>query len=216
MINKLHNLYESYQPKFIEITQKFPDDDLAGPFLMSPNTNYQNQNTKILIVGQETNGWGYFSDNVKEGMKLYEKFNLGENYRSSPFWNVTRKVERALTGEEFSCAWTNLNKFDFGGKSPQGEHKKVISDVDDLLIQEIDLLDPDIVLFFTGPNFDNRIRNIFPEISYNEVEKFTERELALLKHPKLPANSYRTYHPRYLRQSRIEENFIKFVETIKI
>ncbi|MGN7821111.1 hypothetical protein ACTJJB_13350 [Chitinophaga sp. 22536] len=99
---------------------QFPDNALAGPFLMSPNAAYSNQKLRLLIVGQETCGWGDSAD-VAEQMEVYESFNIGENYRATPFWNMARKIERALGNEEYSCAWSNVSKFDLDGGRAYGK-----------------------------------------------------------------------------------------------
>lgn len=154
MKHQLKKLYKSYQKSFEAITLKFPNADIAGPLLMSPNELYHKQKNKLLIIGQEIKGWGYHSSDIDAGMKHYEDFNLGANYYSSPFWNITRKVERLLGNVEYSCAWTNISKFDVNAKRPQGDYLTEISKIDHLLIKEISILNPDVVLFFTGPDLD--------------------------------------------------------------
>lgn len=216
MKNSLKTLYENKKPLFEKITNQFPNDGLSRPLLISPNSEYQNQNIKILIVGQETHGWGCFSDDIEAGMKLYEVFNLGEENCASPFWNVTRKVEDILVGTKFSCAWTNLNKYDVGAERPSGDHLNAISSLDHILIDEIKILRPDIVIFFTGPDFDSRIRSVFTEVCFENIEEFPIGQLARLKHPQLPPKSYRTYHPKYLRMKGLETGFTGFLESIKI
>ncbi len=152
---KLENLYQDYVPLFVSIVYQFPDIDIAGPLLISPNGNYENQKVKLLVIGQETNGWGYHSEDIKIGMRHYEEFNLGEKYYSSPFWNVTRKVERLLGNNDFSCAWTNISKYDVEAGRPFGNYLIEISKIDDLLIKEIEILRPDLS---TGQKSNKRFK----------------------------------------------------------
>jgi hypothetical protein len=112
MNKELLELYTKRHLDLKSILEKFPEDDLAGPFLMSPNPDYYNQPNRLLIIGQQTNGWSNQIDNLKKQMQQYEDFNVGKEYHASPFWNITRKVEMALDNKPYSCAWTNLNKFD--------------------------------------------------------------------------------------------------------
>lgn len=150
MENELYTLYTSRQKDFKKIVETFPEDDLAGPLLMSPNPDYYTSQNKLLIIGQETNGWNYHLDDIAKQMKTYEDFNVGIEYYASPFWNITRKVEKALGNKPHSCAWTNLNKFDLNAGRPSGEYEKVISELDDILLSELKIIKPEFCLFYTG------------------------------------------------------------------
>jgi|SaaInlV_125m_DNA_1040241.scaffolds.fasta_scaffold124017_1 hypothetical protein len=212
---KLEKLYFENQKTFESIVSDFRGNDIAGPLLMSIQDNYLERENRLLIVGQETNGWGYYSSKIVEGMENYARFNFGSNYKSSPFWNVTRKIEHLLSNPKFSCAWTNVSKFDVDGNMPIGENAKLISKVDDLLKEEIKILNPTMVIFFTGPKLDSRLLKLFPNISFEEGSLgLNKRQFAKLKHELLPASTFRTYHPKYLRIKGLEnlvlENIKKF------
>lgn len=209
---KLEELYQQNSSLFKGIIKKFPSENIMGPLLMSATEKYQTSDVKLLIVGQETKGWGYHSENIKQGMADYEKFNLGERYYASPFWNVTRKVERALGNTPHSCAWSNVNKFDFEGRRPTGDIMTEISKVDNLLIKEIQILKPDVIVFFTGPNFDFRLKEIFEYAEFKSVDDFSIAQCAVLKHPHLPSSTIRTYHPNYLRRRKLEDKFISVIK----
>ena len=77
MHKQLFELYQRKQTEFKRITSQFPNDDIAGPLLMSPSEKYGSQPFPLLIVGQETNGGDYFVDDLEQQMLIYEKFNLG-------------------------------------------------------------------------------------------------------------------------------------------
>jgi len=211
MKNKLLNLYTNRQQDFKGIIEKFPEDDLAGPFLMSPNEEYINQANKLLIIGQETNGWSYHIDELDKQMKTYEDFNVGIEYRASPFWNISRKVEKALNNTPYTCAWTNISKFDLDSGRPYGEYETAISKLDDILISEINIIQPDFCMFFTGPSFDQRLRTIFQDIEFIELPNWSIRQFCQLKHPDLPENSFRSYHPKSLRLRYLEDDFIEYI-----
>ncbi len=213
MKKKLFELYSSKQEEFQKIKETITDAKVNGPFLMSPNDKYQKQNNKLLVIGQETKGWENFEDLQKQ-MFIYEDFNLGVDYYSSPFWNVMRKIEKGLKNEEYSSAWTNISKFDVNRKRAVGSHELIISELDYLLKEEIKIITPDTCMFFTSHTFDNRLKKIFEGLEFIEVPTFDRKVLCKLKHNELPENSYRTYHPKFLRISKNEENFIKFIKTI--
>lgn len=212
MNEELFSLYQTRQSDFENIILQFKGTDLAGPLLMSPNPTYSAQKVPLLIVGQETKGWAYLHGNgISEQMSVYEEFNVGDGYYASPFWNVTRKVEQALGGARYSCAWTNLSKFDVDGGRSYGKQEQIIASVDDLLVAEISIIKPKVCVFFTGPDFDFRIRHIFPGVIYQTVPQWPKRELVRLEHPDLPTHTFRTYHPNYLRRSGLEPRFIEFM-----
>lgn len=211
MKQELLKIYTERQNDYKRIIELFPDNDLAGPFLISPNEIYSKQPNPLMIIGQETNGWDYNVDDLEKQMKVYEDFNVGFDYYSSPFWNVTRKLEKALGNETYSCAWTNFSKFDVDAGRAHGEQEKEISTLDNLLEKEIEILKPKICILFTGPNFDHRIINTFEGVEFSEAEGFTTRQLSQLKHKNLPELTFRTYHPNYLRRSGMEQDVIEFL-----
>ena len=59
------------------------------------------------------------------------------------------------------------------------------------------------MIFFTGPDYDEMLREEFPEVSYQAFDGFTIRQVACLVHKELPALSIRTYHPSALRRLRL-------------
>ena len=81
-----------------------------------------------------------------------------------------------------------------------------------LLCDAFALLKPKVCLFFTGPDFDDRLRHTFHGLVYQPVAEWSERVLARLVHPALPANTFRTYYPNYLRRSGQEASFLEFMQ----
>lgn len=211
MKEELKKLYYNWHERFKKVKNTFPDVTLHGPFLMSPNTLFLDQKNPLLIIGQETYGWSKSAEDIEQNMFEYEDFNVGVYYYSSPFWNITRKVEQTLGNETYSCAWTNISKYDVNGGRATGIYENEVSTLDEILIEEIDILKPKICIFFTGPNFDHRIRGVFREIEFCKVDNWNERQLCQLKHPNLPEKTFRTYHPNYLRRSGLEQGFIDFL-----
>ena len=209
---QLKQLYEENLDGFKNVKNNFPDDDIAGPLLMSPNKIYQNQSKKLLIIGQQTNWWEYNINDIDKQMKSYEGFNVGENYYASPFWNIIRKLELVLGNDKCSCTWTNLNKFDLDSGRPYGNYELEISKLDSILIKEIQILKPDICVFFTGPSFDGRLKSIFDNILFTKVDNWGINQLSKLTHPNLPKLSFRTHHPKSLRIRYLENDFIKFIK----
>ena len=215
---ELLNVFCTRMSDFQHILNTCKESNISGPFLMSPNEKYAKQPYPFLAIGQETNGWGMCADIVSEEeckkmMSVYEDFNVGEKYYSSPFWNMIRKIETALGNESYSCAFTNISKFDYNCGRPDSEHEKIFSILDDLLIDEINIIKPKICLFFTSYQFDYRLENIFKQVEFMETVGFDKNTLCLLKHPNLPTLSFRTYHPGYLRRSGKEDSIVDFIRS---
>jgi hypothetical protein len=209
MKEELFQLYLKEQPNFLSVVRTFPQDDLAGPFLMSPDTHFQSQPSPLLIIGQETNGWSCHVNEIEKQMHTYENYNVGSRQGQTAFWNIIRKVENILGNDPCSCAWTNLSRFDLYGGKPHGEYCKVISRLDALIAKEIQIVSPKICLFFTGPDYDKRVRKIFEGIEFIEIPGWSPSQLVLLKHPLLPVYSFRSYHPKSLKLRRLEGKFIQ-------
>ena len=196
-------------------------DGKHGPLFMSPAEMYATQPYPFLVVGKETYGWEKLNypvtqEDCSKMMEAYENFNVGIDYYGSPFWNVTRKIEKVLGNEPYSCAWTNISKYDQNGGHPDAEHEKIFSIVDDILADEIQIIKPKICIFCTSHYFDYRIENIFKTVEFLPVDGFAPYILCQLRHKQLPVLTFRTYHPNYLRRSGIEEQFIEFINSKKI
>jgi hypothetical protein len=209
MMNQLLvDLYTKYESAIFDIKSRC-NDELEGPFLIAPNDAYWSSATKVAFVGQETRGWESWAE-ISEQMAVYKKFNLGERYFSSPFWNVIEKLESKLTGSTLSSAWLNLNRYDQDGKPPSIGNQRILSDLDFLLLDELKLVAPDIVIFFTGPKYDPRINGLL-QGNQIAIDGFSPRELCKIASPFLPALTFRTYHPNFLRRSGREKRFVEAI-----
>ncbi|WP_415803579.1 hypothetical protein, partial [Marinicrinis lubricantis] len=67
----------------------------------------------------------------------------------------------------------------------------------DFLIVQQALLSPDVVLFFTGPYYDDRLQRTFAGSVLDSVNGMPLNLLCRVIHDKLPYHSYRTYHSGY-------------------
>ena len=179
---------------------------LSAPFVVSPAPGYGTAALRLLIVGQETFGWGEGIDHGQPIEQLvdilstwYESFDLGAKYRSTPFWAAAHQINAALNrdAETRSFLWSNLVKMDSGKSRVPAEVEDRVAALR-LLQLEIAAHRPEVVIFFTGPRYDGRLRASFPGAVFEPGDAFLSR----VEHPDLPKHSYRTYHPRYLRMSR--------------
>ncbi len=132
---------------------------------MSIFDEYHTVKQKILIVGQETNGWmemDFNQHSVDSLTKHYQNFGLGQNanfkgdydkrpYLISPFWNFSRSFFSKINEvdkREKGFLWTNISKFDVNTTTPDKEQYHFESF--ELLRKEVQIVKPDIVLFLTG------------------------------------------------------------------
>lgn len=148
------------------------------PFLPQVGTAY-GQSHRLLIVGKVASlSWEDFEPEdelAREDEKLLARIqdswgSFFERPDGSPFWRGCAKVAAAAGGSLASVAWTNVLKL--GGRGPphtsswnpdHGVRRlQVRAGVLDMLRVEIEELQPDTVLFVTGPAFDDYLRKAFP------------------------------------------------------
>lgn len=178
-----------------------PLDGDSKPMLIEVPITYAQAPIKLMVVGQEAGGWaesvGLTGDDVDVLMRVYRDFALGRHQRSTPFWQGARKIFGDLNGAlpPDGFLWSNLVKVDVGRRRPPAEVEAKVASLR-LLEHEVAVTRPDAVIFFTGPRYDDRLKATFPEASIEELGHGTAHI------HNLPFRAVRTYHPRYLRQSR--------------
>lgn len=208
---QLKELYTKYHGQLTAIREQFSDLDLEGPLLMDLE-RYWGQPIKLFIIGQETNGWNCEYDDIASLQKTYREFNMGELYYSSPFWNITRKLERLIGIEAYSCAWSNLNRYDYNGGAPTADIAGKLSGLDYLVREEIRIVQPDICMFFINRKYDGRLRAQYDGLIFEEVPGLPFNHFCKLIHSDLPSCTYRTPHPRTIRIRSWEKAFISVME----
>ena len=72
-----------------------------------------------------------------------------------------------------------------------------------------EIIKPKIVLFLTGPNYDNYIRNQLEGVKFKTVENYNERQFARVEHKSLPENSFRIYRPEYLNRVHLKSEYLE-------
>ena len=211
MNQPLLDLYKKNEPTIVEVRSRC-HEEMEGPFLTAPNDDYWRSPRKVAFIGQETKGWTSETD-ICAQMATCTRFNLGEGYNPTPFWNIIRKFEAALTGSTYSSAWLNLNRYGEGGGRPSWVNQQILAELDFLLLEELTLINPAVVIFFTGPNYDQRISELLQATTL-QIESFPPRKLCRLRSPVLPSVIFRTYHPKYLRLCRLEQPVIDAIVAV--
>jgi hypothetical protein len=205
----------------------------AYPLLIKINEErYKNADLKIMVFGQETNGWEtkvskiqipiqdscyHVAETVNAFMDNYFNFRNKKDY-NSPFLNTFKTISE-LAGE-LNCelVWNNIYKI---GNRERNKNRpnKVIRELEnihfDVIQEEISILKPDVILFLTGPNYDARVNKKFEITGYHSISNQETRKLAKIS-ISVEMLAYRTYHPGYLRrQSKLDEYLKHIIADVK-
>jgi hypothetical protein len=196
---------------------------LSLPLLIDPRVGgYAHTNPRWLTVGQETNKWGHWKSGtpvnswIEKSLGLYGWFDLCRNHPKRPFWRATYQIgEMSGNFDEPNFLWTNLIKFDMGGKRVPKELEEIAFDAFNVLAKEIEIIAPDAVIFFVGTRYETRLNQTFKEIEYKPVRGFSSELLSRCAHTNLPFHSYWTHHPRrlsYQKRWNVIEKLGQFVK----
>jgi hypothetical protein len=186
--------------------------DLSQPQLMVIPQSYMDSEIRLMIVGQESGGWGdpAWDASSDEGRALllsdYTGFNLALGNRShgTPFWQASYRIRDLLNpkGAPNSFLWSNLvpvSEKQGNGKfgHPSDEVAKTATALR-LLQTEMEVARPDVVVFFTGVSHDPLLRSAFPEAQIVDLGE------GIAEVKGLPAGSvaYRCEHPLTLQTSK--------------
>jgi hypothetical protein len=196
-MEELKQAYRNALPSIEQISAQ--NDGVSGPLLMEVPDSYRRASVRLMIIGQQTYGWPSVTVELDELLRTYTAFDLGREYYSSPFWQASHQVFRAVNpdGPDRAFLWSNLVRVDQHRERPSAEIEDAVSGLG-LLNCELQILKPDAAVFFTGPHYDDRLRQTFPGVRYHELAQ----DVVRLQHQDLPAKSFRTYHPRYLWQAK--------------
>jgi hypothetical protein len=194
------------------------DSTLSSPYLAWVHPDYDVAEIRLVVVGKETNGWGETPDIASREpadavtclMRDYRDFRLGSEYPGkASYWTPVHELYRALnpSGPPLGFVALNTSKMDAASAMPGEAIRDAIVSTN-LLPDEIRVLEPHVVVFHSGPDYDPWIRLWFPDVSFEGDEW-----LVRLQSAALPPASFRTYHPRYLNyQSKRAEIYNRIRE----
>ena len=146
---------------------------------------------------------------VDQMLQAYVSFDFASSYshRNSAFWRAFRLLETEVARDGVLAMWTNLFKVDMGGsvvRRCDEKARRLLREAQaGILVEEIQALDPTVVVFFTGPTYDEEIGHAFGQPEFRPLwADCPMREVAQVMSPRLPPLSFRMYHPNYLQRSR--------------
>jgi hypothetical protein len=129
-----------------------------------------------------------------------------------PFGRCSAGVNPA--GPNYGFLWTNLVKVDQDEHEPDWGIKEIVATNFPVLAEEIRIVKPDVIMFFTGPNYDHWIRVALPEVVFEPVEGMSERRCVRLVHQDLLL-TYRVYHPSGIMRTLDRESYYRRVLTLE-
>jgi hypothetical protein len=207
------------------------EEKLACPLFLKSTDEYEKADVKVMVFGQETNGWNRTygeTEGVDDTIDKYDEFfNSKKCYElNTPFWNVLKEFHRSLQeknkDKKVEYLWNNLVKIGYSGRNKGFPFKWYDAFIkpyfNELIPQEINILKPNFIVFFTGPNsvngnYDNVLNDVFGNPSRKLIEKFSERELCEIEIPSVK-KAFRTYHPSYLFRNNKERPWKEYIEKI--
>jgi hypothetical protein len=203
-------VYEQAWPALVAALADIdPGRNLSQPLLLDLDAHgYLSAPTRLLVVGQQTNGWTKKPWGSPLGPEPigylcaeYREFQVGKDYYASPFWAAAHQLHRELNpgSPDGAFIWSNVLKLDEGKGRPGADVEQRLLSHFDVVPAECRIAEPEVVVFFTGPEYDDVLRVAFPGLQFVPIPGVEERLLARLVHPGLPRRSFRTYHPKYLR-----------------
>lgn len=226
--NKLKELYvskmEDLKSPLLEYNSSHSDSEKAtNPLLIKVNEGWENADFKIMIIGQETNGWCHecgenqdFTPNIEKSLEVYEKFYLKQNGYRSPFWNEFRRIKRSLSSDKkIEFCWNNVIKIGRVGIGNSPKINEIKEEYFNVLLKEIEILKPNIIILFTGPNYDNHVEKYIGKNKIIPISNFTINELSNVEFENLNLIlCLKTYHPNYLYRSGLRAKVINEIITI--
>ncbi|WP_110687023.1 hypothetical protein [Salinicola aestuarinus] len=184
--------------------------DYTGLFL--PAIPRELGDKRVMLVGKETRQWNgtlerWFESSAEGRTRAYidRAINGYLETRCMPpskyrFLQFLRQSEQTLSLPKHTLHWANLFAAAFRRGSPQNrpesELKPLLALSYDLLAVQIQTLEPDAILFTTGPTYDPFIKQFsqrfggYETVKIHEPRRLWEFRLGDIR-------CFRTTHPRY-------------------
>ena len=187
----------------------------AYPFLLWPQESYVFASTRIMICGQETQGWGIELDeedpsiiSPRRIVNIYNDF-VNKGGYNSPYWNFSKRISRALSG--VGIVYNNINKI--GKRRGAGCDESIFQLTQahfPVFKTEVDILRPDLIIFLTGPKYDRKIEKILGSFDKKKISGDKLISKLSFEDSSLPP-AIRTYHPGYLQRKRLYGSYSEAV-----
>lgn len=218
-------LFERYMSIAIEhqafLEKSLSYKNLSKLLFGSISDEYEQAPNKILIIGRETKGWLKSCNDFKyngNGLKLlmnkskdFVQNQLKEgrkDTRGKSFFNFVRDIAKKSGGD--GILWANIYAADYKGKHINHlKDKDMIKEIETIskkiIVAQIEVLNPDIIIFATGNQGINARRRYFPNSNLREctaIEGYPSKDLWAFKLPDYDSQCYRIHHPSALHSEK--------------
>ncbi|MFD0976784.1 hypothetical protein [Salinimicrobium gaetbulicola] len=219
---KLFELYEKETKRLLE-KNTFPDNIDGTNLMYCWENDYLKSKYKMLFIGREPNGWmGDLNLDVNDCIDRYKEFELCENGKYTTFWQYVYETKNLLMPETIgqkNFLWTNVSKFSKAveGTAIDYDDFKFFCENFDVLEREIEITNPDVIIFFTDNSWDEKIqRQIKDKIKFSKVDnEIDNSELARISAKPFPFHTYRVAHPITLQTQKKWNYMERIIENIK-
>jgi len=194
----------------------------TSPLFLKSYEDYESAEIKVMVFGQETNGW-YQQEEI--GQEYVDFFISGYCYKPyrSHFWKGIEQFLNLLqeknANKKIGHLWNNIVKMGYQGRGknfPEMFYDSIVKPhLNNLIPKEIEILKPDYIIFLTGPRYDWILNDVFGTPERKIVEGFSNGQLCEVIIPNVK-KSFRTYHPNYFikakKQADRDKIFNRIVE----
>lgn len=208
-------LKKLYQSKWSCLLENSVGTEAANPLLLKVREDYKTADIRVMIVGQETDGWnGLLSNKKKSVDELMDDYynylyNINTGYdnlekrlklkKQRPFWNrknykyFEEELSKIDTNKKFAFIWNNISKIGNDGENFRGAQKENVKELENkyfsgVFEKEIEILNPNIIIFVTG----NRRLPIKYDLLPTELKEVSQ---VIFYEQFANIISVKTYHP---------------------
>ena len=206
---KLLKLYESKWDVVLKIWDTATNSEELVFHSSCIPPNYEEMQHKILVVGKKTNGWE-FKENAKASMLFTLGFLYSTQHNNKLSFTFPYKFCKSINNYNYQnvikktyFAWISLDKFsyDTNNRIQLNDEAQHIVDNEfnkNMLEKEIEIINPNIVLFLTG-DYDRYIEKQLDGVKFHKLGN-CECDIVRVEHKVLDKRiSFRTYQPDYFR-----------------
>lgn len=204
---KLLKLYESKWDVVLKIRNATTNSEELVFHSSCIPPNYNEMKNKILVVGKKTNGWE-FKENAKESMLFTLDFLYSTQHNNKMSFTFPYKFCKSINNYNYQnvikktyFAWVSLDKFSYDTNNRiqlNDEARHIVDNEFNILEKEIEIINPDIVLFLTG-DYDKYMKKQLDGVKFHKLGN-CECDIARVEHKVLDKRiSFRTYQPDYFR-----------------
>jgi len=215
-------------------------DKLSAPLLIQVYDSYINANIRIMYVGKEPNHWltAKSIDKDKRGLngtlssvgidikRLLNRYNKRmtrkDKWGKHAFFKQYKNIKDQLVDNDIgsgSIVWNNLFKmaYDNGhsySKNSKNHSSKLNELSKELFLKELEILNPEILIFVTGSSYDKVIKETL--VDYKTIEVIIPKKLWKFKYQ--DKICYRTVHPdsiRFIKKDKRVDYYQMIINDIK-